>query len=501
MKIACLLGVSDYQSAGSLPACRNDLATMKALIEATGIYDQVFFLEDQDGSAATKQRLVKFFTDMRSQPIEQILFYYTGHGDFDGQEFSYVLSDYTEERRKQTVIENGELDEWLRPLNPQLTVKIVDACKSGVQYIKDPDAFQSYLNVAQKSLNSCYFMFSSKQDQNSYLDDRLSDFTKAVVEAVASFQGTDIRFKDVIDYVSDAFASNARQTPYFVTQAEHTELFVTVSEDVRRAAKEALTTYGTIAPCNTVGATICVENQKTSIVEKVKADAENYCTLVEAMKQVLRVNDFWSEHKCNNDTSELYEFTTTKISHSELPSLSSIGQWLVDNKNDYFASPTYRDESYTEEVEVPAKLTGLRGAMAMFDGQVEYRTKMVSRTRRVLNGFRLTQKIDTPAVRIIAKPRFENLKWHQCDVAYVFSKTELRVFYLFSTLRDLNWDERTHGGDNKWRTEQVALKDTQSLNDLLARIAAEYEAHILDPIYKNYGVDTSEETNTSGSVS
>ena len=77
--------------------------------------------------------------------------------------------------KKQTTIENTELDNWIRLLNPALTVKIIDACHAGVQYIKDPEVFKDFLNSTPKSFNSFYFLFSSLKEQYSYQDKRLSD--------------------------------------------------------------------------------------------------------------------------------------------------------------------------------------------------------------------------------------------------------------------------------------------------------------------------------------
>jgi len=100
MKIACLLGVSKYKSINELPPCKNDIALMNSVLEATDEYDQILCIDGNQESSKVKQQLVSFFKQYQGQKIDQALFYYTGHGDFDGKEFSYLLSDYDNFRKK-----------------------------------------------------------------------------------------------------------------------------------------------------------------------------------------------------------------------------------------------------------------------------------------------------------------------------------------------------------------------------------------------------------------
>jgi hypothetical protein len=246
---------------------------MNSVLEATGGYDQILCVAGSQESSKVKQQLVSFFTQYKDQEIDQALFYYTGHGDFDGKEFSYLLSDYDSSRKKQTAIENSELDNWIRLLKPVLTVKIIDACHSGVQYIKDPEVFEKFLQSTPKSFGSCYFLFSSLKEQYSYQDERLSDFTKCIVESISDFAGTEMRFKDIIDYVSDYFAASAKQTPFFITQAANTELFASVDSALREKVRHQLSLY---CPGAAVSGKVKVESsaQSLSLLDMVKADAE-----------------------------------------------------------------------------------------------------------------------------------------------------------------------------------------------------------------------------------
>ena len=113
----------------------------------------------------------------------------------------------------------------LKTLTPKLMIKVVDACHAGVSQIKEADALSKQLQASKGSFSDCYFMFSSQSSQSSLQDSKLSDFTEAFVEACATFTGQDIRYKDIVDHISDAFVGNADQTPTFVIQAPCVEIF------------------------------------------------------------------------------------------------------------------------------------------------------------------------------------------------------------------------------------------------------------------------------------
>lgn len=491
MKIACLLGVSKYKAINELQACENDIALMNSVLEATGEYDQILCIASNQESSKVKQQLVSFFTQYQGQQIDQALFYYTGHGDFDGKEFSYLLSDYEHSRKKQTAIENTELDNWIRLLKPALTVKIIDACHAGVQYIKDPDVFEKFLQSTPKSFNSCYFLFSSLKEQYSYQNEKLSDFTKCLVESVSDFGGTEMRFKDIIDYVSDNFAANAKQTPFFITQATNTELFTAVDNTLREKIRSHLSLY-----CSTSSPTKLAEpdhgiTQPVSLFDLVKADAERYCTKDEVLSTLEHCRTFLAEQQYTDDTYALYDVELAGLPsiEGEVPRIVNIGKWLSENKNDYFAEPTYRQEDYEEEIEVPVRPRGLTAYITAIQSLTpQYETKTVTRTRKVVTGFRLTQETSSSAFRITAKPKFQNLSWHDCHVAFVFSKTEIRFFYLFGTFREQNWEKRNRQPEENWRTLVALFKSEKAVDDALRQIVETFENYIMEPIKSKYSL-------------
>lgn len=124
-----------------------------------------------------------------------------------------------------TTLANSELDEMLRSLRTDLVVKVIDACYSAQQYVKSPDEFEKAIKATGTGYKHCYFMFSSEQTQTSWQDSNLSYFTLEFAKAIQQHSSPSIRYKDIIDFVSDSFAPNARQKPVFVAQANFTEEF------------------------------------------------------------------------------------------------------------------------------------------------------------------------------------------------------------------------------------------------------------------------------------
>ena len=183
------------------------------LLDETGKYSELLFINQETDSIKVKEKLSDFIKNNKGKVFDEGFFYYTGHGDFRDNEFYYILSDFSRNHYRQTSLANSELDNLLRRLNPNLIIKIIDACHSGVTYIKDNDAFSKHLDESKQCFNNCYFMFSSMSNQTFYQSNIISHFTKSFTDSVAKYGSTEIRYKHIVDYISDDFDKNAFQKP------------------------------------------------------------------------------------------------------------------------------------------------------------------------------------------------------------------------------------------------------------------------------------------------
>ncbi|MFB9273730.1 caspase family protein [Cohnella cellulosilytica] len=139
MNLAILLGVSDYNEIDSLPGCRNDVKLVYDLVQNTDRFQDILYLANNTTSNNVKEKLAEFTLKHKgnSESIDEVFFYYTGHGLFSKEEFHLVLSDYNSSWLNRTTYKNSEVDDLLKGLSLKLTVKIIDACHSGVKYVKD----------------------------------------------------------------------------------------------------------------------------------------------------------------------------------------------------------------------------------------------------------------------------------------------------------------------------------------------------------------------------
>ncbi|MEA4847847.1 MAG: caspase family protein [Clostridiaceae bacterium] len=240
---AIVIGVSDYLNAENLPACANDVEIIEQLLRATEKYDILKINESIKKSALIEQ-IEEFLSNIRaddSVEIGEIFFYFSGHGHQDS-EAHFCLHDTTLEKLNSTSLNNSEIDSIVRRCNPKLYIKVIDACQSGLSYIKSIPLEDERLDIvssqieAKKNLENCIFMCSSKKNQSSLATKEYSLFTQSFVEAIinASTDST-IRYTDIQNYITDVFNSrDTEQTPYFVMQADGRDIFTEQTPEIKK---------------------------------------------------------------------------------------------------------------------------------------------------------------------------------------------------------------------------------------------------------------------------
>ena len=229
---AIILGVDKYKYASALPSCENDANLMEGLLTATGKYE---VLRIANNAAKHQiQEEISSFLPIDSTDIGEVLFYFSGHGKQDEQGMHYALCDTDVSKINSTSLNNSELDDIIRKCAPKLYVKIIDACQSGVAYIKGIDEIDGdFKCIEAKGFENCIFIYSSLKSQSSYAEDPYSKFTKAIIDAVESISAPAVKFTDIQNYLSDIFNSaGGIQTPYFSTQCDGTELFFEKNSNV-----------------------------------------------------------------------------------------------------------------------------------------------------------------------------------------------------------------------------------------------------------------------------
>jgi hypothetical protein len=303
MRIAILIGISEFINCNKLPGCLNDIKAMSQLLQVSKEFDEIKTFEKKVDSDELKTSLIELFNGWKGKQIDELFFYFSGHGSFYKNEFYYILSDFDENKRRQTSLQNSEIDEMIKSISPILVTKVIDACQSGVSYIKgNGNIVEKYYSKTSESFNKCYFLHSSTTEQYSYQDDDLSDFTKSFLGAIKSNSKPIIRYKDIIDYISDEFEKSTEQTPFFITQAGHTETFLNASDDLTNVLSQYFT-KDLVAP-------IAKDDivKYDSFIDKIKKDAELYATQIELEQLLLRIKNNLEGKQLKDDLGELFDF-------------------------------------------------------------------------------------------------------------------------------------------------------------------------------------------------
>lgn len=226
--VAVVLGNAQYQSLKRLACCEADVEAMKALLEATGKYEKITAVVDADADRM-KEAVRETVSD--DSPIDEVFFYFSGHGTQIESEFYFCGTGFDSTRPNETGLSTTDLHVLLRAVNPKLVVKVVDACNSGTSLIKADEAFG---RVTKGGLEGFIQIASCLDSQFSLTGDPLSRFTQSFCTAALRKPEGAVFYTDLVSSLRDNYLADTYQTPHFVSQGSGREIFV---EDARRLTK------------------------------------------------------------------------------------------------------------------------------------------------------------------------------------------------------------------------------------------------------------------------
>jgi hypothetical protein len=475
MRIGILIGISEYQNCNNLPGCDNDIKAINEVLSTSKEFDEIKVFSRNVKSNNLKSELSKLFAEWKGNDIEELFFYFSGHGSFINNEFYYILTDFEETQKRQTSLQNSEIDNMIKSIKPKMVTKVIDACQSGVSYIKgNTNIVEKYYSKTTDSFEKCYFLHSSMTSQFSYQNADLSDFTKSFLEAININNKPSIRYKDIIDYISDKFEKSAEQTPFFITQADHTESFLMSSKELQSVIAKYI-----------VKEKIEIEVTKEDVVkynsyiDRIKKDAQIYSTQGETQQLLNEIKDLIVETNLETEINELYEYKNSFSHHlRDLPKGILIARWLEDNPNDYFAKADYEKVSYQEE-ETRASLFGTYSTRSRGN-------KLVTKYRNDLMGFE--QSIDIPFkyITIDFSPIYPNLKQYALLITFVVSKKDIKIFYAFTNYAETDWSRREISKNFKWSSDDFLIKNKTEILEFISNIISETEKNLLKIIKEKF---------------
>lgn len=484
INIAVVIVVSDYGSAqNDLPACSRDGSAIEQVLRASGRFSDVLYIHENTNSTSVKTRLSEFVKKYHGQEVGEIFYYFSGHGDFSENEFYYLLSDYSPRHRNRTSLSVVEVDDLIRPLSPNLFVKVVDACHSGRPYIKSRDEIDDYLKSGNSKFKNLYFFFSSQTDQFSYQDDTISYFTESILKAVYEHSADSIRYADIASYVSDDFRANSAQTPYFINQADFTEVFI---DNISRV-RPIITEY--IKNEFLRDENVEVENPKSdtvllSMTSKIKEDAKLFCTEQDAKEIYEGFPANFDRQFLSPEFVDLYAREVTTVNHA-VPNMAQIGVWLDKNRDvsSYFAVPATKQETYQKRVDPYS----LGNTLALL-GHRAQEEKFVSAIRTVISGFDVTTTVPYEAISIKLISNLPNLTNEVCYVVPIISRTSVRFFWAYVHYKYKDWNKQVYSSNADWLTEEAFLREGEKIKAISNRILEGFSAFVEEPIRAKWGV-------------
>lgn len=495
-KIALLIGVSLYENESDLLPCEKDLELIISIISSSEKYDDYLILDESPKSVTAKDKISAFIRKYQDQEVDEVFMYYTGHGARYRDDFLYLFSDFDNSKIEQTAFRNSEFDSMLKSLQPKLTVKVIDACQAGTEYIKSRDDLEViFKESAEGSFNKTYFFFSSSNTESSTALQDYSVFTKSFALSLLEFEGQDIRYRDIMSYISDDQNVKKYQTPLFIQQADNTEIFCSVTPDLAKVLKSSVLTQIYIPLPNDPNLENSSElkderNEEQNLIDIIREKSKKYCSEDEAQKSLELLVENIKSHDWQSPISDLYSSKVEAYQYvKSLNSNRNIAKWLIESEEQYFAKIEYNDEEYQvkEKIEIeesqPSYMSGLFGNRK----RIEY--KPVTKYRQIVSGFDITAPSPAKSLVITLEPKEEILPWVKVFFMFVFSKSKLTLFFKYEVESETSWQHRELEEKNEWRTTHCDLKNTDSVSKLVSDAFKGIEKSILEFIYSSLKFD------------
>ena len=475
VNLAVLVGIDSYNVLPALPACANDLELMNCILEDTQKFDDILLLDGSPESNLAKERISDFIRKHQESEVAEFFFYYTGHGTKSGEDFLYLFSDYVESKSEQTSLRNSELDQMIKSVAPELTVKTVDACHSGTNYIKSEDNLKAIVDKSLGEFKQAYFLFSSQSEKPSFVgdDDKFSVFTRSFAEAIVAHKASTIRYRDIIAYISDDPAVKRHQTPMFIMQAKNTERFCKISENLLSSVRSVLEIdQSGVAMMETDDRSdeSNVTTGDKDIIKIIQNMSKTYCTEDSAQESLALFIASFKKHTWPNVLNALYEISVEdQKNYNGITGLPAIGTWLKGNRHEYFARTTFEQESYEEKERIEIEEGPTFMPTLMRTKRYEY--EPVTKFRQIVSGIELTAPSPSTSIRVDFEPKEQILSWMSFFFIFLFSKSKFVLFYKSEKQIEKNWKDRTTQNNNEWKVKNSCLTDsTQMIQSAKASI-------------------------------
>ena len=293
-------------------------------------------------------------------------------------------------------------------------------------------------------------------------------------EAVFRSKTELVRYKDIIDYVSDEFQGNEKQSPIFVSQANFTDIFVSALQDEKTFLKEILCQNDVRAKD---------DNKSQTLKQLVENDAKRFFDKDDAMRIYNSIPELIdSIFTFDGELKSLFEREI--IIHNDyqiIPKIRSLSEWISNNNDDFFVRAIITNESHEERVRKPGVL-----GLDMFNDD-SYKT--VTKYKQVPTSFESTTEVPFHVVQIKAQPLYPNLNSMTVFLLPLISRTKMIIFSTIAPYKTVGWDkEKMITDDCKWIPKVVELADSKKLLEYINESYKQFYDSIYQPLLKNFDI-------------
>lgn len=498
MNLGIVIGVEKYKSSSynDLIACRNDAKLIYEVIKKVKDFKEILYINNSEPAHNVKNLISDFIEKYQSEDINEFFFYFSGHGERFSEDFLYLLSDYTTQKKETTSLRNSELDGWIKSISPKLTIKVIDACFSGTQYIKsDTENNLEFKKSAKKyGLNDLYFLFSSRDDEPSFAGNEYSKFTESILTSLTELDG-DVRYRDIIAYVADDLKNQSSSVPVFVLQGTNTEKFGKIQKDIQDFILKEFGVLGEDLEHNIVNEDI-EDKVELSLVDKLKEKEQLKCFSKEELESFFETfMEKIEVHLKGLDNYFNIEINNT-LTSSDIPNKKRIGEWL-DKKikeENFFADIEYSiiQKEVQEYKALPKKpkrsrYSGL-AAMAQLsllgEDDTEYKLVTVKKENNYISGFNYNASLPNCILNINFNPKNELIEACSLFIVFNFSNKKIVAHYSYEILSKLNWNTNSQPECQDWRILDINLKDGGAADKYSKFVTDEISSWIIQYIEK-----------------
>lgn len=516
--LGIFIGVSEYEDVNypPLPSCNRDLDAMCLVMEKIKHFDKVIKLGNEK-STQIKSALTSLIGEFKGKNIEEVFFYFSGHGERVDSEFYYVLADFDSKKINSTGLSESYLDGLIREVSPRVYTKMSDACFSGTKYIKDSLENREKIiktKIDGLGLDNVYYFFSSRENQESFADKKgLSFFTDQVISSIISSE-REIKYIDLSGEISDAFTSaQYQQQPMFLMQGSYLDSIGKVNnsqiseimkllgiDDSRPAENENKNINNEKNPQK------IILNKLTLALNKVIEKSKSDCIDEVKINEILSGLNENLLTDLNEKTKDAYSVSISYEQCYSTPNKEKIGLWLVKNK-DLFAITQYSTKTVTtQRYEKPDKIfvstpssknihwlddTGVINTSASFFShrkwdkedepkKEELVLKDVKGKESYISGFGYKCDEKKNILKITLEPKYQLLPKIECWFVFIYSHEKFYIHKLFITYIKKSWDFYEECSNNNWSVSKIIDIKKMTQESLVRVISNHIEEYITE---------------------